>query len=143
MAFSASKTAQRDDRGRLSIWMAAVGELPAWEVTAAHLRAGIAIYERAGYSPGYLNRLVNSVGSVYKWAIAEGKAPSQFTSPTLQVKRKPETPRVFIAPPEKIERLRAIVLADPDRRFACWVAAGAAAATMRAGPRRSGTPGSS
>jgi integrase len=123
MAFAASKSAQTDDRGRLSIWMGAIGDVRAWEVTAAHLRTGIALYEEADYSPGYQNRLLNTVGSVFKWAIAQGKAPSGFISPTLQVKRKPEEPRVFVAPPEKIEKLRAQALGDNDRRFACWVLA--------------------
>ncbi len=123
IAYSATERAQRDDKSRLNVWLPALGQMRAWDVSADHLRAGLVVYESAGYSHGYLNRLVNSVGSMYRWAIQTGRAPGDFTSPTLKVSRKTENPRVFIAPPEKIERLRAIALADRDRRFACWVLA--------------------
>ena len=122
-AYCATERAQSDDKSRLKCWLPALGNMRAWDVSPEHLRAGLVVYEQAGYSPGYLNRLVNSIGSMYRWSIKTGRAPAAFASPTLKIARKTETPRVFIADPERIERLRAVALADKDRRFACWVAA--------------------
>jgi hypothetical protein len=76
LAYCATERAQPDDRSRLKIWVAAVGAMRAWDVSAEHLRAGLAVYEDTGYSTGYLNRLINSVGSMYRWAIRTGRAPA-------------------------------------------------------------------
>jgi integrase len=121
MAFAATVQAQRDDRGRLAIWFPAIGDLSAWAVTPEHLRAGLEVYAGNGYSNGYQNRLVGSVGSVYKWALATGRAPAGFVSPSRSVRRLPETAREFIATPEALAKLRAIAITDRDPRFAVWV----------------------
>ena len=122
-AYACSVRAQRDDAGRLEIWVSALGDRSAWSITSAHLRAGAAELAARGYSPAYCNRVLGTLGSCYRWAKQTGRSPAGFVSPTLAVSRAREVPRTFTVTQEQLNALRDLAMSNPDRRFACWVAA--------------------
>nr|WP_236600062.1 site-specific integrase [Ramlibacter alkalitolerans] len=74
-----------------------------------------------GYTPSAVNRDLSALGSAYRWAREKRFAPRGFRSPTLDVPRYEEAIRRVEVPSERIERLRAISLAYPDRRFGVFV----------------------
>ena len=54
---------------RVRKWITAFGDLRAWDLTPAHLRALVERLEEAGYKPSTINREVCDVRSAYSWAI--------------------------------------------------------------------------
>jgi integrase len=109
---------------RLKKWVAAFGEINAWEVTAAQIaRAGDTMIE-AGYKPASVNRDVGSIGQIYNWAIRIRKiAPLGFHQPTRDVVKHPETMRKVVLTAEEVAKLRLLsAKAFPDRRFGLFIA---------------------
>lgn len=106
---------------RLRKWVAAFGTRSAWEVTSEELQTAALAMRQHGYAPAAVNRDLSALGSAYRWAREKRFAPRGFRSPTLDVPRYEEPVRRVDVSREQIERLRAVALAYPDRRFGVFV----------------------
>lgn len=111
-----------DSLSRLKKWCEALGNDSAWGIDRdTFARAGEAM-AREGYSPSSVNRDLSAIGSVYKWAHHVQKiTPADFRSPTRDIPRITETPRVVTVDANLEMRIRALSLAFPDRRFGLFV----------------------
>lgn len=106
---------------RLRKWLDKYGSVSAWDITSEQLQESARILRECGYAPAAVNRDLSALGSAYKWALRLRWAPGGFRSPTLGVPREDEPIRRVDVSPEQIERLRAISLIYPDRRFGVFV----------------------
>ncbi|MEN9419320.1 MAG: Phage integrase, N-terminal SAM-like domain [Pseudomonadota bacterium] len=56
---------------RLRKWLDAFGSMSAWVVTPEQLDAAAQALLAAGYKPSTVNRDLSSLGSAYRWAMAD------------------------------------------------------------------------
>jgi integrase len=91
---------------RLSKWLEAIGDQPAWGITTEQIHAAAEAMLGAGYQPASVNRDVSQLGSLYKWARHKRYAPSGFTSPTLAIIRYTEAVRHIEVTSEELGNLR-------------------------------------
>lgn len=119
-AFSAARASDADLR--LRKWLDAFGELSAWEVPAEQLQKAADAMLQAQYSPSSVNRDLNALGSVYKWARKNKLCPRGFASPTKEIQRLPEPIRRVHVDPAKIDAVRKLALVYPEPRFGVFVA---------------------
>jgi integrase len=110
-----------DSDWRLKKWVEAFGTVSAWSLTSEQVETAAAAMLAHGYKPSSVNRDVSTLGSVYRWARERRLCPRGFRSPTLDIRRQPETIRRVEITPEQIEAVRACARAVRDRRFTVFV----------------------
>ena len=114
-------TRNGDDLLRMRKWVDLFGERIAWTITTDELIGIAQGMLDHGYAPGSVNRDIGAIGSMFKWIVGERRAPAGFVSPTLSVKRFPESIRVVDVEPAAIQRLKDISATFKDRRFQIFV----------------------
>lgn len=106
---------------RLRKWLAAIGNVSAWEITTEQLSAAAQAMLDAGYKASSPNRDLSALGTVYRWAISRRICPRGFRSPTVGARRfKEDIRRVYVTDAE-VRALRHSSLAYQDRRFGVFV----------------------
>lgn len=107
---------------RLRKWLAAYGNLSAWQLSSEQIEIAAQAMIDHGYAPSTVNRDIGTIGSLYKWAKTKRLSPCGFRSPSLGVRRYEEKIRRVHIEKEQLELLRARAMGVSDRRFACFVA---------------------
>ena len=107
---------------RLRKWLAAYGNLSAWQLSSEQIEIAAQAMIDHGYAPSTVNRDIGTIGSLYKWAKTKRLSPRGFRSPSLGVRRYEEKIRRVHIEKEQLELLRARAMGFSDRRFACFVA---------------------
>ena len=105
---------------RLQKWLPLYGPRNAWEIETDELRNAMEAMRAGGYADSTINRDISSLGSLYKWALAERMTPKNFRSPTLGIKRYHEVPRVVEIKADERERMLALSK-GMGKRFAIFV----------------------
>jgi integrase len=109
------------DETRLRKWIDGYGARIAWSLTTDELIDAMHHMINSGYKPSSVNRDIGCLGSMYKWIIRERRAPAEFVSPTINIKRFQEPVRVVDIPTKDLRRLKDLALVRKDRRFGLFV----------------------
>jgi integrase len=106
---------------RLRKWLKPFGDRSAWSLTRDDFMRATEAMKEHGYKASSANRDLSALGSVYKWADKRKICPSDFRSPTLDIRREGETmKRVFMDAAEQ-QRLRDGAAAFKNRSFHLFV----------------------
>lgn len=97
--------------------------LSAWEVTEDHLARGADYLRAQGYAISTVNRELSQLGTIYRWIIAQRKAPAGFVSPTLGASGRVDEPMRYVEPLKagEWERLRLLARTGRDPLFTAFV----------------------
>lgn len=118
-AYGASKF--NDSYTRLRKWVDLFAGRSAWEIPAAEIQTAADAMVEHGYKGSTVNRDTSLIGQVYRWAKLRRMAPPKFTSPTLELNRYPELPRVVSLSDDEVKQLLDASLGYKDRRFGAFV----------------------
>lgn len=106
---------------RMRKWVAALGDLSAWDVTNEQVSAAAEEMLAGGYKASSVNRDTSQIGSIYRWAIAKKMPPKGFISPSRGIERYEETMRHVEISAAEISKLLKGAHGFRDRRFAVYV----------------------
>lgn len=120
-AYTARRFSAGDDT-RLRKWVALLGDVPAWAVTAEQIVSGRDAMLMQGYTVGAVNRDLSAIGSAYRFAEDKRMTPRGFTSPTRAIRRQAEPIRRVMLSEAERAAIVAGARAHRDSRFALLVA---------------------
>lgn len=83
---------------RLRKWLAAFGDLPAWDVAERHVQVLVDKLRTRGYQPATIRRELGDIKAAYNWAINEQRfAPKGYQNPAALIRlEKERTRRVYL-----------------------------------------------
>lgn len=110
------------DETRLRKWVALLGDVPAWSVTAEQIVGGRDAMRAQGYTVGAVNRDLSAIGSAYRFAEDHRMTPRGFVSPTRAIRRQAEPVRRIMITDAERDAIVAGARAHRDPRFALLVA---------------------
>jgi integrase len=110
-----------EGQDRLRKWLSALGGIDAWDLPSETLERAAEAYLEAGYQPSSVNRDLSTLGSVYRWARRKRITPKGFTSPTIAIRRYPESIRRIEISAKELERLRDGAVASRSKGFGAFI----------------------